>query len=53
MYQCRDKNDKPKKRYNSEQEAQSVVDYEQLERDVSLSVYQCQECSRWHITSNS
>ncbi len=51
MSQCRDKNGKPKNSYASKQEAQSIADYEQLERKVSLSVYQCPLCSNWHITS--
>jgi hypothetical protein len=51
MYQCRDRNDKPKKSYASEKSAQSAADYEQLEREVNLSVYQCPLCSNWHITS--
>jgi hypothetical protein len=51
MYQCRDRNDKPKKSYASEKSAQSVADYEQLERGVDLSVYKCTHSRHWHLTS--
>lgn len=45
---------KQKKRYANKLEAERAAELGMLEHhDVELSVYQCQQCHKWHLTSSS
>jgi len=42
-----------KRRYKNEQEARQTADYQMLlNQDLELSVYKCDMCNFWHLTSN-
>lgn len=42
-----------KRRFKTEKEALSAADYQMLlKQDLELSVYQCELCGGWHLTSN-
>jgi hypothetical protein len=41
----------PKAAFRSQQEAQRAANVRQLESGVTLHVYECDFCSRWHLGS--
>jgi len=41
-----------KGRYGSEREAQEVAAYQQAQTGTKISVYHCDFCNGWHITSH-
>lgn len=50
MNNCIDRNGKPKKTYHSRLEAQEVAHHQAQTNGIALSVYQCDECQKFHLT---
>ena len=48
----RAQNCESKRKYNTENEAKQTAEYQMLiTKDLELSVYKCDLCQKWHLTS--